>query len=195
MADERALVRRLQDGETAAFRELVERYKQRVYYLALDLSGDHHDAEDISQEVFIKAFRGIKRFRSGAKLSSWLHKITVNAYIDTKRKKSSKMVTLVEREKESGFNPLENAADEAAPSPEQFAAAAKISEHVEAALQRLSAQERTVFVLRHYHDMPLKDISHNMDVAEGTVKSLLFRGIRKMRDQLSYYREELGLED
>ena len=195
MADERALVRKLQDGDTAAFRELVEGYKQQVYYLALDLSGNHHDAEDLSQDVFIKAFRGIARFRSGAKLSSWLHRITVNAYIDTKRKKSRKMVTLVDKEDENGFDPLENAVDESAVSPERKAASVKISEHVGAALKRLTDQERTVFVMRHYHDMPLKEISQTMGVAEGTVKSLLFRGIRKMREHLSFYREELGLED
>jgi RNA polymerase sigma-70 factor (ECF subfamily) len=195
MADERALVRRLQDGDAVAFRELVEGYKQQVYYLALDLSGNHHDAEDLSQDVFIKAFRGIARFRSGAKLSSWLHRITVNAYIDTKRKKSRKMVTLVDKEDENGFDPLENAVDESAVSPERTAASVKINEHVDAALKRLTTQERTVFVMRHYHDMPLKEISQTMDVAEGTVKSLLFRGIRKMRERLSFYRKELGLED
>ena len=182
MADERALVRKLQDGDTAAFRELVEGYKQQVYYLALDLSGNHHDAEDLSQDVF-------------AKLSSWLHRITVNAYIDTKRKKSRKMVTLVDKEDENGFDPLENAVDESAVSPERTAASVKINEHVGAALKRLTDQERTVFVMRHYHDMPLKEISQTMGVAEGTVKSLLFRGIRKMREHLSFYRKELGLED
>ncbi|MCD4665006.1 MAG: sigma-70 family RNA polymerase sigma factor, partial [Bacteroidales bacterium] len=61
-----------------AFRELVERYKKKIYYLAYDLTGNHHDAEDMSQEVFIKAFRSLKNFRGDAKLSSWLYRITVN---------------------------------------------------------------------------------------------------------------------
>lgn len=195
MADERTLVRRVQSGDAAAFRELVEGHKQQVYYLALDLSGNHHDAEDLSQEVFIKAYRGIGKFRSGAKISSWLHRITVNAYIDSKRKKSHKMVTLVDKEDEHTVDPLESAADEVTGNPEREAASAGISEHVDAALGRLSVQERTVFVMRHYHDMPLKDISETMNVAEGTVKSLLFRAIRKLREHLSFYKEELGLED
>lgn len=195
MADERALVRRVQSGDPAAFRELVEQHKQQVYYLALDLSGNHHDAEDLSQEVFIKVFRGIGKFRSGAKISSWLHRITINAYIDSQRKKSHKMITLVETEDENQADPLHNAADETTGNPEREATSARISEHVHAALERLSAQERTVFVMRHYHDMPLKEISEAMMVAEGTVKSLLFRAIRKLRGHLSFYREELGLED
>jgi RNA polymerase sigma-70 factor (ECF subfamily) len=195
MADERVLVQQIQNGDAAAFRELVEGYKQQVYYLAYDLSGNHHDAEDLSQEVFLKAYRGIGTFRSGAKISSWLHRITVNAYIDSKRKKSHKMVTLAGKDDESGFDPVESAADEVTANPEQAAASARIGEHVDAALDRLSEQERTVFVLRHYHDMPLKEISKTLNVAEGTVKSLLFRAIRKLRERLSFYKEELGLED
>jgi RNA polymerase sigma-70 factor (ECF subfamily) len=195
MTDERALVRRIQNGDASAFEELVEGYKQQVYYLALDLSGNHHDAEDLSQEVFIKAYRGLGRFRSGAKISSWLHRITVNAYIDSQRKKAHKMVTLVDRKDEHDFDPLEKAADEVTGNPERAAASVGIGEHVEEALHRLSEQERAVFVMRHYHDMRLKEISKSLAVAEGTVKSLLFRSIRKLRDHLDFYKDELGLED
>jgi RNA polymerase sigma-70 factor (ECF subfamily) len=194
MIDERALVRRIQDGDASAFKELVEGYKQQVYYLALDLSGNHHDAEDLSQEVFIKAYRGFGRFRSGAKISSWLHRITVNAYIDSTRKKAKKMVTLVDKKDDDDFDPLEAAADEVTGNPERAASSAGINEHVGAALQRLTEQERAVFVLRHYHDMQLKEISKTLEVAEGTVKSLLFRSVRKLRDHLSFYRDEMGLE-
>jgi len=195
MTDERALVRRIQDGDASAFRELVEGYKQQVYYVALDLSGNHHDAEDLSQEVFIKAYRGMGGFRSGAKISSWLHRITVNAYIDSKRKKAHKMVTLVDKKEENDFDPLEAAADETAIDPERAAASAGIGNDVEAALQLLSEKERAVFVLRHYHDMPLNEISKTLAIADGTVKSLLFRSVRKLREYLSFYRDELGLED
>jgi RNA polymerase sigma-70 factor (ECF subfamily) len=195
MTDERALVRRIQQGDASAFEELVEGYKREVYYLALDLSGNHHDAEDLSQEVFIKAYRGFGGFRSGAKISSWLHRITVNAYIDSRRKKAHKMVTLVDRTNEDNIDPLEAAWDEKTGNPEREASSAGIGEHIEAALAKLSEQERAVFVLRHYHDMQLKEISRTLKVAEGTVKSLLFRSIRKLRDHLSFYRDELGLED
>lgn len=195
MTDERVLVRKLQDGDPAAFRELVECYKQQVYYTAYDLSGNHHDAEDISQEVFIKAFRGIGRFRSDARLGSWLHRITLNAYIDSRRKKARKMVTTVDKKGNTDFDPVESAVDERAADPERAAASVRMAEHIDRALEHLSEQERVVFVMRHYHDMPLKDISRSLKIAEGTVKSLLFRSIRKLRGRLSYYRDELGLEE
>jgi RNA polymerase sigma-70 factor (ECF subfamily) len=195
MSDDRVLVRRIQNGDSAAFQELVEGYKQQVYYTAYDLSGNHHDAEDLSQEVFIKAYRGISRFRSDAGIGSWLHRITMNAYIDSRRKKAHKMVTLVNKKDENDFDPLEAAADETTISPETAAVSLKISEHVDNALEYLTEQERMVFVMRHYYDMPLKEISRSLKVAEGTVKSLLFRAIRKLRERLSFYKEELGLED
>ncbi len=194
MTDERELVRQIQNGDTSAFRELVETHKARVYYLALDLHGNHHDAEDLSQEVFLKVYRGIKKFRGGAKISSWLYRITLNTYLSGKRKKADSIVTLVNKQDDDGCDPLETA-DTVTGNPERAAASRGITEHVNTALERLTQQERAVFVMRHYHDMPLKEISSALDLAEGTVKSLLFRSIRKLREHLSFYRDELGMED
>lgn len=195
MTDERLLVRQIQNGDTSAFQELVETHKTNVYYLALDLHGNHHDAEDLSQEVFMKAYKGINKFRGGAKISSWLYRITLNTYLSGKRKKADSIVTLVNKQSDDAYDPIESAADLATGNPERAAVSRGISEHVNLALDGLSQQERAVFVMRHYHDMPLKDISSALEVAEGTVKSLLFRSIRKLREHLSFYKDELGLED
>jgi len=192
---EHELVQRLQEGDQAAFRELVEKYKDKIYYLALDLSGSHHDAEDVSQEVFIKAFRGIGRFRSGSKLSTWLYRITMNTFIDSKRKKQLKVVSLPARDDDDDFDPVQLVADDVTGNPERLLSAAKIDEHIHDALQALSDQERSVFVMRHYQEMQIKEISGSLEIAEGTVKSLLFRSVRKLRNRLSHYRDELGLED
>jgi RNA polymerase sigma-70 factor (ECF subfamily) len=194
MTNERALVRQIQNGDISAFRELVETHKTQVYYLALDLHGNHHDAEDLSQEVFIKAYRGIEKFRGGAKISSWLYRITLNTFLGSKRKKADTIVTLVNKQEDNAYDPVELAVA-ATGNPEQAVVSRGISDHVNAALDRLSQQERAVFVMRHYHDMPLKEISSALDVAEGTVKSLLFRSIRKLREHLSFYKDELGLGD
>lgn len=194
MDQEHALVGRIQGGDQGAFRELVDLYKQNVYYLALDLSGNHYDAEDISQEVFIKAYRSIDKFRGGAKLSTWLYRITMNTFIDSKRRKSLNVISLHDQGDDSP-DPLDVVADESADDPERSLRAAKIDDHIKGALEALSEQERTVFVMRHYHDMPIKDISKSLEIAEGTVKSLLFRSVRKLRDKLAFYRDDLGLED
>ena len=187
------LVERLRAGEPAAFREMVECYQRDVYALAYDLCGNHHDAEDLSQEVFIKAFRAIGSFRADARLGSWLYRITMNAHIDNKRRKPVPLVSIDTRDDDDaqpGERMLEFASAEA--RPDQTAGAARFQRDVENALDALSAQERTVFVLRHYHDMKIGEISQNLSIAEGTVKSLLFRSMRKLRDRLSHYRDEAG---
>ncbi|MEE8583753.1 MAG: sigma-70 family RNA polymerase sigma factor, partial [Acidobacteriota bacterium] len=70
------------------FDRVVQLHQRKIYFLALDLTGNHHDAEDLAQEVFFKAYKGLKRFRGEAGLSTWLHRITVNTNIDRQRKRS-----------------------------------------------------------------------------------------------------------
>ena len=77
MNDEQVLVERARSGEMGAFRELVERYKKKIYYLSLDLTGNHHDAEDLSLKVFIKVYRSLKKFRGDAKFNSCFYRIAV----------------------------------------------------------------------------------------------------------------------
>jgi RNA polymerase sigma-70 factor (ECF subfamily) len=91
---------------------------------------------------------------------------------------------------DGGDAPLELAAT--GQSPDDRAHAARLRGDVERALDALSRQERTVFVMRHYHDMPIRAISSSLQLAEGTVKSMLFRSIRKLRDRLAQYRDEVG---
>jgi len=193
VSDERGLVERLQRGEPAAFRELVCGYQRDVYALAYDLTGSHHDAEDLSQDVFIKALRAIGSFRADAKLGSWLYRITMNAYIDSRRRKPVAFVSLDAGAADDGSEtpPLE-LVDAAAPRPDRRAGAARLQADVESALSVLSAQERSVFVLRHYHDLQIREIADSLSIAEGSVKSLLFRAVRKLRDRLSQYRDEVG---
>lgn len=95
--NEQILVDRIRSGDISAFQELVDRHKKKVYYIAYDITGDHHDAEDISQEVFIKVFRSLKTFRQDAKMSSWLYQITVNTSIDSLRKKNLKPKKIMDK--------------------------------------------------------------------------------------------------
>lgn len=185
------LVERLRAGEPAAFREMVENYQHDVYALAYDLCGNHHDAEDLSQEVFIKAYRAIGSFRADAKLGSWLYRIAMNAHIDSKRRKPVQLVSIDAEPGPGGERTAELSAVETA-RPDRTASASRFQADVERALDALSTQERTVFVLRHYHDMKIGEISNSLSIAEGTVKSLLFRSMRKLRDRLSHYRDEVG---
>lgn len=189
------LVERLRAGEPAAFREMVECYQRDVYALAYDLCGNHHDAEDLSQEVFIKAFRGVGSFRADARLGSWLYRITMNAHIDNKRRKPVQLVSIDGHMSGNEAEPLADRMIDlatVAAGPDRAAGAARFQEDVDRALDALSTQERSVFVLRHYHDMKIGEISASLSIAEGTVKSLLFRSMRKLRDRLGQYRDGVG---
>ena len=186
MVDEQVLLVRVRDQEPGAFQELVDLYKKQIYYLGLDLTGNHHDAEDLTQEVFIKAFQSIHKFRGDSRVSSWLHRIAVNAHIDTKRKKSLTMTKSYDGPDEDPgrFAAPEHAADI---HPHKNVERARMQEDIEQALQGLTARERMVFVLRHYQDLAIKEIAEAMEISEGTVKSFLFRAIKKLQKTLVVY--------
>lgn len=182
--DESRLAARLIDGEPGAFREFVDAYKKRIYGLAYELTRNHADAEDISQSVFIKVYRGMGTFQQDARLSSWLYRITVNAALDHLRKRP--------------FFPQEKPlsvpgrfADDSVPrddvprdDPGREAEAALLRRKIDEALERISDREKTVFLLRHYHDLSLKEIAETLGLTLGSVKSYLFRSIKKLQKEL-----------
>lgn len=183
--NETHIIERVCSGDIHAFREIVERYKKKVYYIAYDIVGDHHEAEDISQEVFIKMYRALNRFRKDAKMSSWLYQIAVNTSIDSLRREKSKPRINVEDIEQVGMREktLESASLEA--DPERRAVATLMQEHIDQALHKITPQERAVFVMRHYNEFKIREIAEVLDVSSGTVKSLLFRALKKMRKELS----------
>lgn len=183
--NETNLIERVCSGDIYAFQEIVERYKKKVYYIAYDIVGDFHEAEDISQEVFIKMYRALDRFRKDAKMSSWLYQIAVNTSIDSLRKRKAKPRINVEDIEQVGGQEqaLKSASPEA--DPERRAVATLMQEHIDHALHKITPQERAVFVMRHYNEFKIREIADVLEVSSGTVKSLLFRALKKMRKELS----------
>lgn len=186
--DEEALVSEAVVAGFSTFRDVVEAHKKQVYYLALDLTGNHHDAEDLSQEVFIKAYQSMKDFRGDAKLSSWLHRITVNAFLDSKRKRSLRLLPFPESRERPAELPFRDERPDA--SPDRRLETAMIQRHIDEALEKLTPRERAVFVLRHYNDLILRDVGQMLNISEGTVKTLLFRALRRLQKELRSYRPE-----
>lgn len=175
-----------------AFRELVDGYQRQVYFLALDLTGNHSDAEDIAQEAFIKAYRYIGKFRGDAQFGTWIYRITVNCYIDSRRKKQ--VMTVPIHESKDSKNQRLPQVQPVSPQPEpgRQLDAQMLQGQINSALKQLSPKERSVFVLRHYNEMPLKEIGQTLDIAEGTVKSLLFRAVKRLQKELACYRPGTG---
>lgn len=188
--DQRELIQRLQAREASAFRELVEGHKHRLFNLAYDLLGNTHDAEDVSQEAFIKIYRGIGNFRGEAQLSSWMYRIVVNLCLNRRRKKAyAEMELRGSFEDDQAHQPLPAQDFEA--DPEKMTEVEIMRAHLRRALDVLSPQQRTVFILRHDEDMPLAEIGKMLDISEGTVKSQLFRALKKLQEALAFYKADL----
>jgi RNA polymerase sigma-70 factor (ECF subfamily) len=187
MIDEKSLITQAQNGNINAFRQIVEEHKKMVYYLSYDLTGNREDAKDLSQDVFIKVFQSFQSFRSAAKFSSWLYRITVNEFISLKRKKNylirKNQLPILEKDMETNFT-----ADQV--NMDQEVESSLLQIRIRKALNRLTRKERAVFILRHYHDLKLDDIGKSLKLSTGTVKSLLFRTVKKLQKQLTPYYQE-----
>ncbi len=182
-SDERKLIERVRAGDLAAFKDIVESYQRPVFNFAMQLTGDWDDADDISQQVFIKAYRNLGRFQGDAKVMSWLLRIAVNTHIDEVRRRKSQG-GWVQRPATAEDNPRPEhfVATAAGDDPERQAVAGQMQEHIQQALGTLAPRQRSIFVLRHYHDLPLKEIAGILGVSLGTVKSQLFRALGRTND-------------
>jgi RNA polymerase sigma-70 factor (ECF subfamily) len=181
--DEKELIERARAGDRSAFRDLVRQYEENVYFLALGMTRNHHDAEDLQQEVFLKAYRHLDGFRGEARLGSWLYRIAVNTCLDQRRRKR---FTLLRRSipLEPGGPGFEAVEERRFANPEENMRTARIREEVHRALLVLTPLERSVFVLRHYNEFSIREVADALDRAEGTVKNTLFRALRKLRREL-----------
>ena len=182
--DEEAIIEGLTRGDPRAFRELVESYKKKVYYLALDMAGNPVDAEDISQEVFLKVFRSFATFRKGAKLGSWLYRITYNAAIDHLRRRGAAPTAVSDEIIEAASGSEAGLPRRAAAGPEAALDSDQLQERIARALEKVSPQEKAVFLLRHYDQLMLKDIASSLGLSVGSVKSYLFRAVHKLQKEL-----------
>ena len=195
MTDEHELIAGLARGDRAAFRELVETHKKKVYFLALDMVGNPVDAEDVSQEVFLKVFRSFNTFNREAKLGSWLYRITYNACIDHLRKRATTPEPMEDEALEAGFRSHPQlSAPRPSDDPALAAESAQLRERIERALETVSPQEKAVFILRHHEDLALGDIAEAMGLSVGSVKSYLFRAVRKLRKELLPAGAAAGME-
>jgi len=156
--------------------ELVDRYAAMVYNLALRLTGDRTDAEDLTQEALLKAVKGLSGFRGEADPGSWVYRITVNAWKNLLRSKARwRFLRFFRDDDPTAVDSEPGDAAERAPGPEAQAQANDLKQRIEAALAELSPEERAVLVLRELDGRSYAEIAESLDVPLGTVKSRLVR--------------------
>src|SRR3569832_1803718 len=149
------------DGDSDAFRGLVDRHSRAVYRLAHRMTGNPQDAEDVVQETFLKAYRQLGRFEDRANFGTWLHRIAVNCSLDLLRARGR-------ADRHYGGDPE---------SAELASAAA-------ARMELLSSIERTAFDLRHFDGMPVEEIGKTLGIQVNAAKHTIFRAVRKLRESL-----------
>lgn len=174
-------IEQLKSGDPAAFEEFVLLYQQRVYRTAFKIIGDEHLANDAAQEVFIKVYRSIDRFKEESQLSTWVYRITVNVAIDFQRRLARSHTLSLTPDEEEG--PIPEPPD-TGPTPESTLEQKELSAMLQKAIDQLSENHRSVLVLRDVEGLPYKDIAQTLGCTEGTMKSRLKRAREALRNIL-----------
>jgi RNA polymerase sigma-70 factor, ECF subfamily len=178
--DDAALLERFRAGDRSAFNAIVDRYERRVFAIAMRICRHHEDARDVTQDVFVTALRRLAGFRGDAQISTWLHRVAVNASLDLVRKRG--------RREGPG---LDEAADQPAsePGPEATAIAAVRAREVHRALGRIAPDQRAVIALHDLQGLDYAEVAAALEVPVGTVKSRLHRARLALARELGHLKE------
>ena len=180
------LVEQAKMGDRRAFGKLVKRYQNKVLYLAYDLIGNYHDAQDIAQNVFFQAFRSLPYFKAQSSFSTWIYRITTNAAIDYQRSKKRRQSMslnqpLTDNETDSELIDL---------LEDQNQSIDKKIEHqdlkalIEKTAAELAPQQRAAFMLKYFHDKSTKEIAEILNCDPVTVRGHILRATLKIRAKL-----------
>jgi len=178
-----ALVLRAQQDDERAFGELIGRYETKVYSLAMKMLRNPEDAEDVLQETFVRAFRGLKAFRGNSTFSTWIYRITANSALMKLRKKQLPTVSIEDADEREA--PI-NIADWA-PGPVEQLLTKETQEAMADAIEALPAEFRQVFVLRDVEGHSNADVAEILDLSVAAVKSRLHRARLKVRNHLTRF--------
>ena len=183
------LILKAQQGDFAAFEQLVYRYDKEVLTIAARFVRSSDDAKDIYQEVFLRVYQGLRRFKMQSEFATWLYRITTNVCLTHRsgRKKHAHVSIDEEHEESEGEPHGSNTVASEDPLPDQRAIDEELSGHVRDALETLSPQQRLVFTLKHYQGLKLREIAEAMQCSEGDVKKHLFNATQRMRQSLKDY--------
>ena len=175
-----AVLARARQGDSDAFRALVERHSRSVFRLAFRITGNEQDAEDVVQESFLRAYRQLGRFESRANFGTWLYRITANCAVDLMRSKQA-------RHDVARGESLDEAAMDLrsdVPGPERLTESTEIERRVSDAMAALSPLERAAFTLRHYEGRTIDEISRTLGLGTSAAKHSVFRAVKKLRAAL-----------
>jgi len=174
------LVFRFKEGEKSAFEDLVRRYMKEAYAFCLRLTHDAAEAEELSQQGFLSAYRSLERFRGDSTFRSWLYRILINLNRDRVRRRRRAEARLAAIREEARYRP-------AAPGEESAVRAAELEGVVRARIERLPDRQREVLVLHVYQGLPYTEIAQVLGCSYDDVKMNLSLARRRLREELKEY--------
>jgi RNA polymerase sigma-70 factor (ECF subfamily) len=190
-----AAVERTLAGEREAYRVLVERHSAYVYRVAYRMTGNSHDAEEVVQEAFLRAYQKLQQFAGNANFGTWVYRIAANYAIDRLRRKkneeSRREVSTRKPESDTEADPLSQIRDQA-PNPERLAGSAQLATKMQQALQALTPAERTAIVMRHWDGCGIDEIAEVLKSNNSATKNTVFRAVQKLRQALKPFAESRG---
>jgi len=186
--DDFSLVKAFQAGDQHAFESLVRRYQHQVANLVYVTMGSRDDVDDIAQEVFIRVYKSLPRFKFDASFFSWVYRITMNLCIDEIRKRKIRKVLSLDFLTEDALEKSRKNKDHSMPSDSMLLDERR--QIVQSALQRLKPEHRDILVLREYKDLGYSEIAEALDISLEAVKSRIFRARSELKILLSEYFEE-----
>ena len=183
-ADDASLVRRCLKDDPDAYRFLVERYQGEVYGLSLRILGRPEDAEDLTQETFLRAFRALARYDPTRPFGAWLHTIASRLCIDHHRRNRAKLVSLTQPEE--GTSGEERTLEILDPSdrPDEAVEKSELASRLDALVAQLPPDSRAAILLRHQQDLPYEEIARVLGVPIGTVKARIHRARIMLKQKL-----------
>ena len=183
--NEAELVARVQRGDTEAFNPLVYKYQQKIYNLIYRKVRDRETAEDLCQEVFLKAWQALPNFKGQSVFYSWLYQIAVNCSIDFLRKRDKAIVFACETLPQNADDCLPMLQTQ--PSPCQILEKEELGHIIRSAVHRLPSGQRRAFRLRYLQDLPIKEIAARLSKSESTVKTYLHHARQRLQTLLLPY--------
>ena len=167
------LVEDFKRGEVQGFNELVRRYQQRVYWIARRMVNNHQDADDITQDVFVRVYESLRRFRGEASFYTWLYRIATNVSLNAVRKLKVREVFRIE----DVSRPIVDDAE----GPEELLDRKELDVILEKAIARLPAKQKLVFTMRYYEEIPYEEMAKILKRSVGGLKANYFHALKKVQ--------------
>ncbi|WP_064505468.1 RNA polymerase sigma factor [Defluviitalea phaphyphila] len=182
--DEISLIKKAKKGDILAFEELILRYEAKIYNIAYRMLSNEEDAKDVSQEIFIKVFKKLKKFRGDSNFSTWLYRIATNACIDELRKRKGKEIYSVDEKIETKEGSIIKEYVDDKQNVEELIINKEKAYSIQLAINKLSEEHKKAIILRDLQGLEYNEISKILECSLGTVKSKISRARRKLKELL-----------